>query len=86
MSGPIVRSGASPEFSKNWDNIFGKPSKGGGAKSKSAAPAKSTPTKPAAKAKATAKSAKPKPAAKSAKAKPAAATKASAGKKKSGKK
>ena len=24
MSGPIVRTGASPEFSKNWDNIFGK--------------------------------------------------------------
>ena len=27
MSGPIVRSGASPEFSKNWENIFGKKSK-----------------------------------------------------------
>lgn len=27
MSGPIVRSGASPQFSKNWDNIFGKKSK-----------------------------------------------------------
>ncbi|MCA9102951.1 MAG: hypothetical protein KDA63_17450 [Planctomycetales bacterium] len=27
MSGPIVRSGASPEFSKNWDNIFGKAKK-----------------------------------------------------------
>jgi hypothetical protein len=24
MSGPIVRSGASPEFSKNWEKIFGK--------------------------------------------------------------
>lgn len=24
MSGPIVRSGASPEFSKNWDQIFAK--------------------------------------------------------------
>ena len=24
MGGPIVRSGASPEFSKNWENIFGK--------------------------------------------------------------
>lgn len=23
MSGPIVRSGASPEFSKNWESIFG---------------------------------------------------------------
>ena len=86
MSGPIVRSGASPEFSKNWDAIFGKPSKASGAKSKSATPAKATQAQPAAKAKATAKSAKPKPAAKSAKAKPAAAKKASAGKRKSGKK
>jgi hypothetical protein len=24
MSGPIVRSGPSPEFSKNWDSVFGK--------------------------------------------------------------
>lgn len=24
MSGPIVRSGPSPEFSKNWENVFGK--------------------------------------------------------------
>ena len=23
MSGPIIRSGPSPEFSKNWDSIFG---------------------------------------------------------------
>ena len=23
MSGPIVRTGASPEFSKGWDQIFG---------------------------------------------------------------
>jgi hypothetical protein len=35
MSGPIIRSGPSPQFSKNWDSVFGK----GGAK-KSAAPAK----------------------------------------------
>jgi hypothetical protein len=27
MGGPIVRSGASPEFSKNWENIFGKKKK-----------------------------------------------------------
>ncbi len=26
MSGPIVRSGASPEFTKNWEKIFGKKS------------------------------------------------------------
>jgi len=31
MGGPIVRTGATPEFSKGWDRIFGK--------SKSAAPA-----------------------------------------------
>ncbi len=24
MSGPIVRSGPSPEFSENWEKIFGK--------------------------------------------------------------
>ncbi len=24
MSGPIVRSGPSPEFTKNWDSVFGK--------------------------------------------------------------
>ncbi|MGE0606028.1 MAG: hypothetical protein AB7O62_02805 [Pirellulales bacterium] len=23
MSGPIVRSGPTPEFSKNWDSVFG---------------------------------------------------------------
>ncbi|MDA7977887.1 MAG: hypothetical protein MPJ50_03850 [Pirellulales bacterium] len=27
MSGPIVRSGASPEFSQNWERIFAKPGK-----------------------------------------------------------
>jgi hypothetical protein len=27
MSGPIVRSGASPQFSKNWESIFGKKTK-----------------------------------------------------------
>ncbi|HUY34092.1 MAG TPA: hypothetical protein VMV69_15190 [Pirellulales bacterium] len=28
MSGPIVRSGPSPEFTKNWDSVFSKkPSK-----------------------------------------------------------
>jgi hypothetical protein len=33
MSGPIVRSGPSPQFSKNWDSVFGKGGK------KSAVPA-----------------------------------------------
>lgn len=27
MSGPIVRSGATPEFSRNWDQIFAKKKK-----------------------------------------------------------
>ena len=28
MGGPIIRSGASPKFSENWDNIFGKKTAG----------------------------------------------------------
>jgi hypothetical protein len=32
MSGPIVRSGPSPEFSRNWESVFGKKS-GHGTKS-----------------------------------------------------
>lgn len=51
MGGPIVRSGASPEFSENWDRIFG------GKKKVAAKPAK--PAKSAKK-----KSATPKQAAK----------------------
>jgi hypothetical protein len=47
MSGPIVRTGTTPEFWKNWDNVFGDK------KSKSA-PAKKT-TKAAKPAKAVAK-------------------------------
>jgi hypothetical protein len=39
MSGPIVRSGPSPEFSRNWDNVFGKGKKKAAA-SKAAAPKK----------------------------------------------
>lgn len=27
MSGPIVRTGATPEFWNNWDNVFGKKTK-----------------------------------------------------------
>jgi hypothetical protein len=41
MSGPIVRSGPSPEFSKNWDSVFGKKPGKSAAKS-AAAPAKKT--------------------------------------------
>lgn len=51
MSGPIIRSGPSPEFSKNWDSIFG------GKK-----PAKATAGKKAAPKSAATKSAKKKPA------------------------
>lgn len=44
MSGPIIRSGPSPEFSKNWDSVFGKSA---GAKK----PAKAAAAAPAKKAK-----------------------------------
>jgi hypothetical protein len=52
MSGPIVRSGASPEFSKNWEKIFGKKS------SKTSASSSAPAAKKSAKA---AKKAKPAP-------------------------
>jgi hypothetical protein len=57
MSGPIVRSGASPEFSKNWDSIFGKQSKGSQPKANKSDKAKS-PKKKAAKKKAAKKAKK----------------------------
>ena len=57
MGGPIVRSGASPTFSENWDKIFG-------GKKKGAAPAKSTKKKPAATKKAVSQKAAPKKSAK----------------------
>jgi hypothetical protein len=37
-SGPIVRTGATPEFWKNWENIFGGKKQAGG-KSAAARPA-----------------------------------------------
>jgi hypothetical protein len=49
MSGPIVRSGPSPEFSRNWESVFGN--------KKSGAPAAAG-KKPAKKAAAAVKSAK----------------------------
>ena len=52
MSGPIVRSGPSPEFTKNWDSVFGK--SGGKAAAPAKKPAK-TAAKPAKPAQATAK-------------------------------
>lgn len=48
MSGPIVRSGPSPEFSKNWDSVFGKKSGGATAPAKKAV--KKSPLKKAARA------------------------------------
>ncbi len=40
MSGPIVRSGPSPEFTKNWDSVFSKkPVKSTAKESATAAPA-----------------------------------------------
>jgi hypothetical protein len=46
MSGPIVRTGATPEFWKNWDKVFGgkkgKTEAKTAAKSKAAAPAKAS--------------------------------------------
>jgi hypothetical protein len=51
MSGPIVRSGPSPEFSKNWDSVFAGRKKGAKAATKPAkAAAKSTKAKAPAKA------------------------------------
>lgn len=40
MPGPIVRSGPSPEFSKNWENVFGKQPAKAAAKSTKKAAAK----------------------------------------------
>jgi hypothetical protein len=42
MSGPIVRTGTTPEFWKNWDNVFGGKGKKSGGES-----AKKAETKPA---------------------------------------
>ena len=45
MSGPIVRTGTTPEFWKNWDNVFGKKDAKKKAPVAAAAPAKKpTPT------------------------------------------
>lgn len=39
MSGPIVRTGTTPEFWKNWDQVFGnEPKKKTAAKTSAAAP------------------------------------------------
>lgn len=51
MSGPIVRSGPSPEFSRNWENVFGKkkPAKATAAPKTAKKAAKKKPAKAAAK-------------------------------------
>lgn len=50
MSGPIVRSGPSPQFTQNWDGIFGK-SSGGKKSTAKKAPAKAAKKKTAKKKK-----------------------------------
>jgi hypothetical protein len=40
MSGPIVRSGPTPEFSRNWDSVFAKKSAKSSAKAVATAPSK----------------------------------------------
>ncbi|QDT55416.1 hypothetical protein Pan44_34590 [Caulifigura coniformis] len=50
MSGPIVRTGATPEFWKNWDTIFGGKKKAAAKPAKAAAKAKAKAPKPAKKA------------------------------------
>lgn len=44
MSGPIVRTGTTPKFWENWDNVFGAKKKGSGTAKKGEAASK-TPTK-----------------------------------------
>ncbi|MCA9026183.1 MAG: RNA polymerase subunit sigma [Planctomycetaceae bacterium] len=59
MSGPIVRTGATPEFWSNWDNVFGGKKGAETAASKKKATAKKAPAKSAGKKVAVKKSAKP---------------------------
>ena len=49
MSGPIVRTGATPEFRENWDKIFGDKDEQGSGKKKSGAKASKKPSKKPAK-------------------------------------
>jgi hypothetical protein len=48
MSGPIVRTGTTPEYWKNWDNAFGKSQKVGAVSKKSEAKAEKKAAKKAA--------------------------------------
>ena len=45
MSGPIVRTGATPEFWENWDKIFGDKGKKSTGKKKAGAKASKKPAK-----------------------------------------
>ena len=56
MGGPIVRTGTTPEFWKNWDNVFGGKKSAKGAKSAGAKAAAKPAKKKAAKKKASKKS------------------------------
>ena len=49
MGGPIVRTGATPEFWENWDKIFGNTNKTGSGKKKSGARASKQSSKRASK-------------------------------------
>lgn len=51
MSGPIVRTGATPEFWENWDRVFGDKSKKKSTASKSTTAKKKTKKKKPAKKK-----------------------------------
>ena len=66
MSGPIIRTGATPEFWKNWDNVFGKKNKqaGKGTAASAEKSSRSAAKKPASAKKATTASASKKAAGK----------------------
>ena len=49
MSGPIVRTGATPEFWENWDTVFGDKGKKNAGKKKSGAKASKKSSKKSAK-------------------------------------
>ena len=78
MSGPIVRTGATPEFWSNWDNVFGDKKTGTGASKKKVTGKSPAPAKAEGKTTSAKVSAKKSAASKS--------TKAPAAKKKSAKK
>ncbi len=61
MSGPIVRTGTTPEFWKNWDSVFGaKPDEGKKAKVRAAKRSAAKKAAPKTAAKKSAKKAAPK--------------------------